>query len=366
MDSIIAHWTSILHLPLFGNTVQAYSQALLNFCVFVLFFSLFKRFALNYLGHLAKQTTNDFDDFVIALMAEIGMPVFITIAVYFVSLPLTLSPTLRVCIQYITVIVLTIRAIYLIQKIVQYGIGKFYKRNVRGANMAADAMIKSVSGMINIIIWILGLIFILDNMGINVSALVAGIGIGGVAVALASQAVLGDAFSAVTIFFDRPFEIGDFIILDSYMGTVEHIGIRTTRIRSLWGEQLIISNSDLTKTRIRNFKRMGGRYTELSLNVSLENPLEKVTKIPDMIRGAFETIREFSPGRINLKTVGPDSFVFEFVFNYNSPDLDRFMTLQQDLYFKILERFRAEGITLAYPARTLQLPTRTEEPSSAS
>lgn len=363
---MVARWNAILQMQYLSNSVQDYLQAVLNFCLLVLFFSLFKRFALGYLGRLAKQTATDFDDFVISLLAGIGLPVFVVTAFYFVSLPLNVSPTLRICIQYLTVIVLTIRTVLLIQKIVQYGIGKFYRRNIKGTNSAAEAMINSISGMINIIIWILGLVFILDNMGINVSALVAGIGIGGVAVALASQAILGDAFSAVTIFFDKPFEIGDFIIFDSYLGTVENIGIRTTRIRSLWGEQLIIANSDLTKTRIRNFKRMGGRYTELSLNIALDTPVEQLRRVPELIRDAFTTINEFRPGRINLKTVAADCFVYEFVFSYNSADLDRFMALQQDLYFKILERLRAEKISLAYPTRSILLPTGMQKPSSVS
>ncbi|MBL8014224.1 MAG: mechanosensitive ion channel, partial [Candidatus Omnitrophica bacterium] len=205
MDSMVARWNAMLQMQYLSNSLQDYLQAVLNFCLFVLFFSLFKRFALGYLGRLAKQTATDFDDFVISLLAGIGLPVFVITAFYFVSLPLNLSATLRICIQYLTVIVITIRTVLLIQKIVQYGIGKFYRRNIKGPNSAAEAMINSISGMINIIIWILGLVFILDNMGINVSALIAGIGIGGVAVALASQAILGDAFSAVTIFFDKPF-----------------------------------------------------------------------------------------------------------------------------------------------------------------
>ncbi|MBL8012351.1 MAG: mechanosensitive ion channel, partial [Candidatus Omnitrophica bacterium] len=157
-----------------------------------------------------------------------------------------------------------------------------------------------------------------------------------------------------------------FIIFDSYLGTVEHIGIRTTRIRSLWGEQLIIANSDLTKTRIRNFKRMGGRYTELSLNIALDTPVEQLRRIPELIRDAFTTINEFKPGRINLKTVASDCFVYEFVFSYNSADLDRFMALQQDLYFRILEHLRAEKISLAYPTRSILLPTGMQKPSSVS
>src|SRR3989338_7837549 len=219
----------ILNFVLYQNTIQNYLFAVVTFLGILVVLSILKRFLIKHLSQLAKKTINDFDDFIVTLLSQIGLPVFSVVSLYYSTLPLELSETIRVFIRYALVIVVTIRAVLLFQEIVQYGIGKAYRKRMKSDDPSVELMVKSITGITRWIIWVLAVVFILDNLGVNISTFVAGIGIGGIAVAMASQAILGDAFSALSIFLDKPFEIGDFIILDGdYLGSVEHIGIKTT------------------------------------------------------------------------------------------------------------------------------------------
>jgi len=221
---------------------------------------------------------------------------------------------------------------------------------------SVELMVKSITGITRWVIWVLAIIFMLDNLGINISTFVAGIGIGGVAVALAAQAILGDAFSALSIFLDKPFEIGDFIILDGdYLGSVEHIGIKTTRIRSLSGEQLVFSNSDLTKSRIKNYKRMQTRRIDFRVGVVYQTPFEKVKKIPQVVKEIFNRMEGVRLDRAHFKSFGDFSLVYEIVYYVNSADYNIYMDKQQEINLALMEKFEQEEIAFAYPTQTLYL-----------
>ncbi len=343
----------LLGVVVFQNTLGAYLGALATLLGLVFIFVLFKKLLVSQLGRIAKKTANDFDDFLISLIAQIGLPVFVATAFYLASLSLVLAEGTRQLIGHALVVVLTIRSILIFQEVVRYSITKVYMRRMRSDDPATKAMASSVTGILRWVLWSLGLIFVLDNLGVNISALVAGIGIGGVAVALASQAVLGDAFSALSIFLDRPFEIGDFIIIDDYMGTIDHIGIKTTRIRSLSGEQLILSNSDLTKSRIRNYKRMDTRRIAFKLGVVYQTSLEKVKKIPVIVKHFFDQMEGVRLDRVHFQSFGDFSLNYEIVYYVLSADYNVYMDKQQEINFALMESFEREGIAFAYPTQTL-------------
>jgi small-conductance mechanosensitive channel len=182
---------------------------------------------------------------------------------------------------------------------------------------------------------------------------VAGLGIGGIAVALAAQAVLGDLFSYFSILMDRPFELGDFIIIDDYMGTIEHIGIKTTRIRSLGGEQLVFSNTDLTGSRIRNYKRMEQRRIVFRIGVVYQTPVEKLKEIPGIIKGIMDAIPEARTDRAHFASYGDSSLDFEIVYYVLTGDYNKYMDIQQEINLSLAEEFERRGIEFAYPTRTL-------------
>ncbi len=341
-----------LGISFFNNTVKEYAVAVgsLIFLVFVLTFS--KRLIVSYFGKLAAKTDNDFDDFIVKLFSQLGAPVFIVVALSIVTVPLQLEDQVRAIIRYALVIIVTVRAVLMIQEIVRYSVKKAYYR-ARPNDPAAETITKNISNVIRWAIWALGVVFVLDNLGINISALVAGLGIGAVAVAMASQAILGDLFSALAIFVDKPFEVGDFIIVDGLMGTVEYVGLKTTRIRSLSGEQLVFSNSDLTRSRIKNYKRMETRRIAFKVGVVYQTPLEKVKRIPVLIKEIFGKLKGVKLDRVHFESFGDFSLNYEIVYFVHSADYNVYMDRQQEINFAIKEVFEQEQVEFAYPTQTL-------------
>jgi small-conductance mechanosensitive channel len=203
------------------------------------------------------------------------------------------------------------------------------------------------------ILWSSILLLALNNLGINVTSLIAGLGIGGVAVALAIQNILGDLFASLSIVLDKPFVIGDFLMIGDFMGSVEYIGLKTTRIRSLSGEQLVFSNSDLLGSRIRNYGRMFERRVVFSIGVTYQTPRERLKLIPEIIREAIESKSKTRFDRCHFMKYGDYALMFETVFYVLSPDYNAYMDIQQAIYFEIHERFEQEQIEFAYPTQKL-------------
>lgn len=208
---------------------------------------------------------------------------------------------------------------------------------------------KVIMTVVKILIWTIALILVLDNMGVKISALVTGLGIGGIAIGFAAQAVLGDIFSYFTIFFDRPFQIGDFIIVDTHLGTIEHIGLKTTRLRSLSGEMLIFSNKDLTNSRVKNYKRMHERRVAFKIGVTYETPVEKLKMIPSMIQQIIENIENVRFDRAHFFSYGDFSLIYEIVYYVLGAEYNLYMDIQQDINFAIKEKFEEQNIDFAYP-----------------
>lgn len=261
-------------------------------------------------------------------------------------------PFINNTLKYALMIVLTVGAALILQKVARYSVEKSYRR-ARPKDPGVETIIKNITLAIRWAIWGVGAIFILDNLGLNISTLVAGFGIGGIAVAMASQAVLGDLFSSLSIFIDKPFEIGDSIAVDNLNGTVENIGLKTTRVRSVSGEQLIFSNSDLTKSRIKNFKRMEVRRIAFKLGVAYQTSLEKLTLVPDLIKNIFSKMDGVTLDRVHFESFGDFALHYEIVYFVLSSDYNVYMDKQQQINFLVKELFERERIEFAYPTQTL-------------
>lgn len=205
------------------------------------------------------------------------------------------------------------------------------------------------------LVWVIVLLLVLDNFGVDVTALVTGLGIGGVAVALALQTILSDLFASISIMLDKPFQVGDFIVAGDFMGTVERIGIKTTRVRALSGEQLVLANGDLVSARLRNFQDMAERRVVLTLGVVFETPAEMVEAIPGLIRDAIEEQDRARLDRSHFKEYGESALVFEAVYYVTEPDYNLYMDVQQDINLAIMRRFQARGVELAFPSRALYM-----------
>ena len=202
-------------------------------------------------------------------------------------------------------------------------------------------------------LWLVIVLMILDNFGVNITTLVASLGIGGIAVALALQNILGDLFSSLSIVLDKPFEVGDFIAVDDIVGTVEHVGLKTTRIRGLGGEQVVFSNSDLLRSRIRNYKRMQTRRIVFGISVPHGVGRQQVRAIPGILREVVEAQPEVVFDRAHFKGYGTSSLDFETVYIVQTSDYGVYMDVQQAINVALFERFEDAGIPFARPAQTV-------------
>ncbi len=213
-----------------------------------------------------------------------------------------------------------------------------------------------------IFIFTLVLVVALDQLpGVKVSALIASLGVGGIAIALALQNILADLFASLSISLDKPFALGDFIIVDNCLGTVESIGLKTTRIRSLSGEQLVFSNNDLLKSRIRNYKRMQQRRVPFTVGVTYQTPPEKLRKIPDLFKKQLELFDDVHFDRAHFKEYAAYSLNFEFVYFIHTSDYTRYMDIQQAINLGLYEAFEAEGIEFAYPTQKIYVDSDKDE-----
>ncbi|MGH7135447.1 MAG: mechanosensitive ion channel family protein [Pirellulales bacterium] len=245
-------------------------------------------------------------------------------------------------------------------------IALFLKRYVQQRMETDAASVTTISGLTffgRLAGWTLVLLLILQNWGAQVGPLVAGLGIGGVAVALAAQSVLGDVFAALAIVLDKPFILGDFIAVNEFLGSVEQIGLKTTRLRSLSGEQVIFSNADLLHGRIRNYKRMYERRIEFSFGVEYGTPPEKLAAIPQIVRTAITSQERTRFDRSHFKSFGDSSLVFESVYYVSSPDYNLYMDAQQSINLAIVRQLAEQGIRFALPTRTVYVHYVQEAPT---
>ena len=225
----------------------------------------------------------------------------------------------------------------------------------RGTDPEAATTVTLLGFIGRVVIWALALLFGLDQLGFDVTALVAGLGIGGIAVALAVQNILGDLFASAAIVLDKPFMVGDFIIVGDKLGTVEKVGLKTTRVRSLWGEQLVFTNAQLLNAQIRNFKQMQERRIVFEIRVSFETPADKLRAISGWLKAAVEAQPDVRFDRAHFKECGESALVYEIVYYVLSGDYNVYMDRQQAINLAIFERFAQEGVRFAYPTRTLYI-----------
>ena len=317
------------------------------------------------LASLACTTETRWDDIVTGALGRTKGSLLLIVSVYAGSVLLTLPGSVTGFLGHLTVIALLVQVGIWVSGAIRQWIAM--TREERVEEDAAAVMTMNVIGIAaRIILWSMVLLLALDNLGVDVTALVAGLGVGGIAVALAAQNILGDLFASLSIVLDRPFVLGDFLIVDDKLGSVEEIGLKTTRVRSLSGEQLVFSNTDLLNSRIRNFGRMYERRVLFEVGVTYETPRENLQAVPGMIRSAVEEHGELARfDRAHFKEYGDFSLVFEIVYYVLGPDYNRYMDIQQDINFRIHEMFEAEGIEFAYPTQTLFVRSNVGESATA-
>jgi len=334
-----------------GNTVYAYARALVVFVAAMIVIKIIQFIVLAQLKKWAQKTANTIDDFFVRVIERLAIPLAYFGAFYFAFSTLSVPGSFKQGLEVAAIALITIFAARFITLLIQYAFHLYSVSQGRSADLqnSLDGILK----VVKFLVWSLALILFLDNMGFKISTVIAGLGIGGIAIGLAAQAVLKDLFSYFSIIFDRPFEVGDFIIIGDYLGTVEKIGAKTTRIRSLGGEQLIFSNTDLTDSRVRNYKRMQERRVVFKLGVVYQTTSAQVKEIPHIIQAVIKNTPDTRFDRAHFFSYGDFSLVFEVVYYVLSPDYNKYMDIQQEINFGIKEEFEKRNIEFAYPTQTL-------------
>lgn len=342
--------SEFLEFELLSNQILDYLMALGILVGGFVGVRLIRCMVLERLKRWAKRTATEFDDALVRVAERSGIPLLYLGVFYVAVSDLTLHPILKRFVDAILLVIATIFGIRLVVSTAEYGVRLYWltRRNPTTVEQVSNALIPAIRTAA----WALGIIFVLDNLGFDVSAVLAGVGIGGVALALASQGVLQDLFSYFSILLDRPIELGDFIIVGDLMGTVKHFGIKTTRIESLSGEEVVIANQDLTKSRIHNYKRMKQRRVVFRFGILYETNHSKLEKIPGIVQRAIEGIEKTRFDRAHLLEFGDFSLVYEVVYYVIGSDYNLYMDIQQAINLEIKHEFDRQGIQFAYPTQT--------------
>jgi small-conductance mechanosensitive channel len=239
--------------------------------------------------------------------------------------------------------------------LIAHGLADYQRRHLT-EDAEAVTSVRAAGFLARLLLFTLVVLLVLDNIpGVDVTALIAGLGIGGIAVALAVQNILADLFASFSISLDKPFAIGDFIVVGEYMGTVENIGLKTTRLRSLSGEQLVIANDDLLRSRIRNYRRMSERRVVFGFGIVYQTAYRKLQGVTAMVREIIEGTEQTRFDRAHFKAYGDSALEFEVVYYVLAPDYSRYMDIQESINLALFRRFEEEGVEFAYPTRTLYL-----------
>lgn len=336
----------------YGNSAERWVIALAIFAGILLLLKIIKSVLGRRISTLAERAGGRWPTMVRGLVERTKLFFLVVLAAYCASLTLKLPPDIERVVQSVTVISLLLQSAIWANSLLNLSVEHYARERI--TTDAASVTTVSVLGFLGkVALWAVVVLVALDNVGVNVTALVAGLGIGGIAVALAAQNILGDLFASISIMLDRPFVLGDSITVGDFSGNVEHIGIKTTRIRSVSGEQIVFSNNDLLQSRLRNNQRMKERRVLFTLNVTYQTTRAALTQIPLLLQEIIETQDSVRFDRAHFKTFGESALIFEAVYFVLTSDYKKYMDIQQAVNLAICERFAQKQIDFACPTRAV-------------
>lgn len=335
----------------FHNSLSQWLYTGITIFTLLLIVKLFALFINKKLTFWAKRTATKWDDYIVEAFKTFILPLLYIAVVYFPVKQLILPELLQNMLHFAFISCLTFFTIRFIAAAIRKIIYSYIDE--QNDNDAKRKQARGLIIIINVIISIGCIVFLADNLGYNVTTLIAGMGIGGIAIALAAQNILGDLFCYFSIIFDKPFEIGDFVVIDDKAGTIEQIGIKTTRVRNREGDQLVFSNADITGSRLHNYKKMQQRRVVFSIGVVYGTSHQKLKEIPDLIKGIIEQENKTTFNRGHLKSMGDFSINYEFVYFIDTADYTEYMDIQQDIYLHIYKIFEEQQIEFAFPTQTV-------------
>lgn len=342
----------IANTEFYGNSLLVWLGAAAIAVVVYIAARIVQRFITHRLAKLAGRTDTKIDDQILEIINRTNPLFLLILALYAGAIFLVIPKSVRDLVNAAMVIALLAQAAIWGSHLVSVWIARLVARR-RAEDAAGATALGVLSTPLKLLIWLIAALIALDTIGIDVTALVAGLGIGGLAVALATQNILSDLFASLSIILDKPFMVGDFIIVDDQLGTVERIGLKTTRVRALSGETVVFANNDLLKSRVRNYKQMAERRAVFGFGVIYQTPADMVEAIPGIVREIIEAAPDTRFDRGHFKAFGPSSLDFEFVYYMTVPDYANYMDTQQAINLALMRRFEKDGVEFAYPTQTI-------------
>lgn len=342
----------LLERTFFGNSVLEWIISAAIVIAFLIIVKVIEVILVRRLEKFAEKSQSEIDDMIAGTLRKTWKFLVVIVALAVASFYLTLPAKITYFIHVIATIAVALQIALWLNAFIGQFLGRLHAKK-KAEDPASVSVFGAVAFFVRLVLWTIILFLVLDNLGINITTLVAGLGIGGIAIALAAQNILGDIFNSVVILVDKPFEVGDFIIVGSEMGVVEKIGIKTTRVRSLFGEQIVFTNSDLIGSRIKNYKRMQERRITFQIGVTYQTSADKLEKIPALVKDIVTSIDKARFDRSHFKGYGDFSLNFETVYYVLSGDYNLYMDIQQAINLALFRKFGDEGIVFAYPTQTL-------------
>ncbi|MCF7812015.1 mechanosensitive ion channel family protein [Candidatus Gracilibacteria bacterium] len=344
--------SSLLEMSIFGNSVQSYGIAILLFVGFWIGLKIFRSVILRRLEKVSQRTKTEIDDRMVKVLEEMSGFFLWFVAFYLTIKTLRINESIENVLDGLFLVLVVWELIKIVRQIMEFGLQRVSHRK-------DETIVHGLRLVLNIAIWATAILLVLSNLGFNISALAASLGIGGIAIAFAAQNILGDLFSSFTIYFDKPFQVGDYIVVTGGNGTVngvvKHIGLKTTRIASLQGEEIVVSNKQLTESNIQNFKKLHQRRVDFQIGVTYDTKTEKLEKIPELIKKAIDPLKGAEFGRAHFYQFADFSLNFKIMYYVDSGDYDDYLNTQQKINLGIRKAFEKEGIEMAFPTQTLYL-----------
>src|SRR3989338_3511947 len=352
---------TLMQLEILGNSGKHILVAAAIFIIVMFVFILFQKYLIQRFKKLVTKTQLELDDLIIESLLKIRPSFYFFASLFLSTQYLELPPIMDYTIDGLFLIVVVYQIVFTTQNLIHYAAKKIIlstqekKDETKEQQKRNRTPVQYISTIINIFVWILAFLIVLSNFGINVTSLIAGLGVGGIAVALAAQSLLGDVFSSFVIIFDKPFAVGDYIKVGGDSGVVEKIGIKSTRIKTLQGEQLIISNKELTTSRVNNFKKLKERRVTFILGIAYEISNTKLRKVPNIVKKIIKEQNSARFDRCHFKEFGEFSLNFEVVYRIKSDSYEDYVEEEHAVNSAIKQHIEDEDIDFAYPTHTVYM-----------
>ncbi|MCS7122639.1 MAG: mechanosensitive ion channel family protein [Candidatus Micrarchaeota archaeon] len=352
---MITEIESIMKFQIFGNTIEQYLVFFVSIFITVTIFRIFKEIILVYLRRIAETSATKYDNYLIESISELKWPFYLWISLQISIQSLSLPNSIFTIVDVISTIMIAFYVSKAVLKFVELVI-KDINNTAKPEDRVDENIIDLGVTIIRIVIIVLSIVTVLTNLGIDTTALITGLGIGGLAVAFAFQRIMEDVFAFFMIHIDKPVKKGEFVVVGNYAGTIERIGLKSTRIRSTSGEEIVVSNKDLLNSWINNFGRMSERRYIMKIKVAYDTPAEVLERIPQIIREEISSAsQDLKINRVHFVSYGDYALIFEANISIYKVDYVDYLDVVQRINLNIKRRFDREGIKFAFPTQSLHI-----------